>query len=51
MCGIVMVGSGLEICRDGASVSFGTTSDEGGMFSALAMISGGFGVSIDGREV
>lgn len=50
MCSIVMVGSGLETWRDGASVSFGRVSDEGGMFSALAMVSGGFWMSIDGRE-
>ena len=32
---MVIVGSGLEIWRDGGSWSFEGVSDEGGMFSAL----------------
>ena len=36
--------------RDGGSVSFERVSEEGGMFSELALASGGFGVSISDRE-
>ena len=39
MCGIVIVGSGLETCRDGARVFYEGRSEEGGMFSVLAMAS------------
>lgn len=41
-CGTVIVGSELETWRDRGNVSFVRVSDEGGMFSALAMASGGF---------
>ena len=46
-----MVGSGLETCRDCGRVFFEGVSEEGGMFSALAMASEGLGVSVGGREV
>lgn len=39
---MVIVGSGLETWRDGGSVSFERVSEDGGMFSALALTSGGF---------
>ena len=41
VCGIVIVGSGLETCRDGGRVFFEGISEEGGMFSVLAMASEG----------
>ena len=50
MCGIVMVCSGLETWRDGGSVFSETVSEDGGMFSASARASGGFWVSVRGRE-
>ena len=50
MCGIVIVVSGFGAWRDGGSVSFERVSEGGGMFSALALASEGFGVSLGGRE-
>ena len=48
MCGIVILSSGLKTWRDGGSVSFEWVSEVGGIFSALAMASRGFWLSVSG---
>ena len=54
MCGIVIVVSDFGAWRDGGSVFFEGVSEDGGMFSALALAlasaSGGLGLSLGGRE-
>lgn len=50
MCGIVIVGSGLETWRDGSSVAFETASEEGGIFSAFDIVSVAFWGSVTGLE-
>ncbi len=49
MCGIVIVGSGLEAWRQGGSGSFERVSEEGGIFSAFATASEGLWESVGGR--
>ena len=50
MCGIVIVGSGLETWRDGSSVTFEAASEEGGIFSAFDIASVAFWVFMTGLE-
>lgn len=48
MCGIVIVGSGLDTWRDEGSLPFEAVSREGGMFSAFDIASVAFWGSVTG---
>lgn len=50
MCGIVIVGSGLDTRRDEGILSFETASIEGGIFSAFDIAFVAFWESVIGLE-